>query len=431
MIALGMRKKEIFIGVFFCISSLVSIGQSNISSDSGFFQKAYDESFAKTSDPYSAKPWYSKLKLGGYMQFRLNVKSNPDMECAQCDATYGGQQGFVIRRMRLKLSGFIHPKMYFYFQTDFASDGTNLGQLRDAYFDVYVNKNNTLWVRFGQSKVLYGFDNMQSSQNRIPLDRSDPINSAIKNERDLMMSFYYTPIEKKKIFKDLIDKGLKGSGNYGMLSMGFYNGQTANSVIPENNNSIHGVAHFTMPTQLKGGQYMEYSLHSYLGRYQTSDVSDGVTASGQLDDAGNEISARGAFFDDARVAGSFMLYPQPIGFQMEYNVGTGPQYDLLTNSIRNDFLHGGYVMLMGNLKIGKAKIYPFTRLQYYQGGKKFELDARKYDMAEFEIGTEWSPFYPFEVQITYSYARRDYSDASRPINNNTGHLLRFQFQVNY
>ena len=118
------------------------------------------------------------------MQFRGNAKSNPDMYCDQCDITYGGQKGFVIRRMRLKVSGFIHPKVYFYFQGDFASDGKNLGQLRDAYFDVYLDEKNTTWFRFGQSKVLFGFDNLQSSQNRIPLDRSDPINSAIKNEQN-------------------------------------------------------------------------------------------------------------------------------------------------------------------------------------------------------------------------------------------------------
>lgn len=418
------------LGVFLLHGALVS-AQSDISQDSGFFQRVYDDGFRTTSNPYSDTPWYKKLKINGYMQFRMNLKTNPNMECDQCDATYGGQEGFMIRRMRLKVSGFIHPKMYFYFQTDFASDGKNLGQLRDAYFDVYGDKNNTFWIRFGQSKVLYGFDNIQSSQNRIPLDRSDPINSAIKNERDLMLSFYYAPQKKKEIFSDLVKKGLKGSGNYGMFGLGFYNGQTANSIVPENNASLHTVLHFTNPVQLKGGQYLEYSLHGYIGKYQTSAVTDGVTASGQLDAQGNEISANGAFFDDARVATSFMFYPQPIGFQIEYNVGTGPEYDWQTNSIKNEFLHGGYFMLMGNFKVGDAKIYPFTRVQYYKGGKKFELDAREYDMAELEIGTEWSPFFPFEVQVTYSYAKRYYSDAQNPVNNNTGHLLRFQFQVNY
>ena len=409
----------------------LTFGQSDISVDTGFFQRMYDDTFEKSSNPLSAQPWYKKLSIGGYMQFRLNAKSNADMKCAQCDATYGGQQGFLIRRMRMKISGFIHPKMYFYFQTDFASDGKNLGQLRDAYFDVYTNRENTLWFRFGQSKVLYGFDNMQSSQNRIPLDRSDPINSAIKNERDLMLSVYYAPKKRKQYYEELLRKGLKGSGNYGVISAGLYNGQTANSVIPEDNHSMHGVVHFSMPFKTVKGQYWETSLHGYYGQYQTAEVTEGVTAKNQWNDNGGWISAKGAFFEDARVATSFMYYPQPFGFQLEYNVGTGPEYEWETNSIANKFLHGGYVMFIGNLKVGESKIYPFTRVQYYKGGKKFELDARKYDMAELEIGTEWSPFYPFEVQVTYAYAKRYYSDGANPVNNQTGHLLRFQFQVNY
>ena len=410
---------------------ILSYAQSDYSQEPGFLKQFYDESFRQNSNPYSVRPWYQNIKINGYMQFRSNIKSNPDMYCEQCDATYGGQKGFFIRRMRLKVSGFIHPRVYFYFQGDFASDGKNLGQVRDAYADVYLDTNNTLWFRFGQSKVMYGFDNMQSSQNRTPLDRSDPINSAIKNERDLMLSFYYTPIKRRQYFKDLVLKGLKGSGNYGMLSAGIYNGQTANAVVPEDNGSFHTVVHFALPMKTARGQYIETGLHAYYGKYQTVNVTDGVTASEQYGPDGMEISARGAFFEDARIAASFIYYPEPLGIQMEYNVGTGPEYDLTTNSIRNNFLHGGYISLLGNIKTKTSKLYPFIRLQYYKGGKKFELDARSIDMTEIEIGTEFSPYFPFEFQITYAYAKRNYSDAAMPINNQTGHLLRFQFQVNY
>jgi hypothetical protein len=44
-------------------------------------------------------------------------------------------------------------------------------------------------VRIGQSKVPYGFENLQSSQNRLTLDRNDALNSAVVNERDLVHSF--------------------------------------------------------------------------------------------------------------------------------------------------------------------------------------------------------------------------------------------------
>lgn len=34
-----------------------------------------------------------------------------------------------------------------------------------------------------------GFENLQSSQNRLPLDRNDGLNSAVSNERDLGVFF--------------------------------------------------------------------------------------------------------------------------------------------------------------------------------------------------------------------------------------------------
>ena len=108
------------------------------------------------------------------------MKTNPELRCDQCDITYGGQSNFLLRRARIKIQGWLHPQVYVYIQPDIASDGNNLGQLRDAWFEVYADKLHNFRFRIGQSKVMYGYDNMQSSQNRVPLDRSDPINSAQK-----------------------------------------------------------------------------------------------------------------------------------------------------------------------------------------------------------------------------------------------------------
>jgi hypothetical protein len=48
-------------------------------------------------------------------------------------------------------------------------------------------------VRVGQSKVPF-FENLQSSQNRLTLDRNDALNSAVANERDL--AFFYWGLVK-------------------------------------------------------------------------------------------------------------------------------------------------------------------------------------------------------------------------------------------
>jgi phosphate-selective porin len=85
--------------------------------------------------------------------------------------------------------GQISKKVYFYIQPDFASatSSTNYHfvQIRDAYFDIGIDDKNEFRFRVGQSKVPFGFENMQSSQNRLPLDRNDALNSAVTNERDL------------------------------------------------------------------------------------------------------------------------------------------------------------------------------------------------------------------------------------------------------
>jgi hypothetical protein len=148
-----------------------------------------------------AKPieWFRKISLRGYAQIRYNklLETNPDLGCEQCDKSWGGDNGFFFRRIRLIVFGQVHERVYVYIQPDFASSASssamNFAQIRDAYFDVGLDKDNQWRLRFGQSKVPYGFENLQSSQNRIPLDRNDGINSALSNERDIGVFVYWAP----------------------------------------------------------------------------------------------------------------------------------------------------------------------------------------------------------------------------------------------
>jgi hypothetical protein len=83
------------------------------------------------------------------------------------------------------------------------------------------------------------------------------------------------------------------------------------------------------------------------------------------------------------------VYPQPFGFQAEYNVGKGPQYNPRNNTIETRRLHGGYAQAMYMRKYQGQTFTPFARYQYYSGGKKFELDARRYLVRDLELGLEW------------------------------------------
>ncbi|HYG19293.1 MAG TPA: porin [Ohtaekwangia sp.] len=368
-------------------------------------------------------PWYKKINIRGYAQLRYNklLETNPELKCEQCDKSWGGENGFFFRRIRIILYGQVHERVYFYIQPDFASSpgsgALNFGQIRDAYFDVGLDKANTFRIRIGQSKVPFGFENLQSSQNRLPLDRNDALNSAVANERDLGMFFYWAPSKIRERFSYLVSSGLKGSGDYGIVGFGLYNGQTANR--NDENGDPHVVARISYPLQLGRKQIIEPGLQAFRGKSVVSAVTAGV--------AGKESFE----YLDQRAAASIVVYPQPFGFSAEYNVGTGPEYNPTTNTIEQRNLKGGYAMASYFLDIKDQVLIPFVRYQYYNGGKKHEPDARSYHVKELEIGAEWQLFKNFEMVAMYTISERRFEDGGKPDNFQKGRLLRLQFQLNF
>ena len=376
------------------------------------------------NDDEPEEKWYDKFSIRGYVQVRYNrlLETNPDLKCEQCDESWGENGGFSLRRIRVVFSGQINKRVYFYVQPDFASDVTgklHFGQLRDAYFDLGFDDKNEWRVRLGQSKIPYGFENMQSSQNRLPLDRNDGINSSLKNERDLGAFFYWAPDEKRQLFSSLVKDGLKGSGDYGVFAFGAFNGQTANTA--DENNSLHVVARLSYPFEI-GDQVFEPGIQAYTGKYVMMDdqLSDGVKTNANLN------------YTDQRAALSLVLYPKPFGIQAEYNIGRGPEFNKATDSIEVKRLHGGYVTLSYMLNLKKDHVLiPFVRGQYYDGGKKFELDARSYEVREFEVGFEWQPVKQFELVAMYTISSRRFEDFLNQDNLQKGNLLRLQAQINF
>ncbi len=371
-----------------------------------------------------AKKWYDNISIRGYTQIRYNrlFETNENLGCEQCDRSWGKDGGFFMRRMRVIFFGQINKNVYLYVQPDFASspstDRLHFAQIRDAYFDVGLDNDNESRIRIGQSKIPYGFENLQSSQNRIPLDRNDALNSAVSNERDIGLLYYWAPKEKRKLFAKLVNDGLKGSGDYGIFAFGAYNGQTANN--PELNNEPHIVSRFTYPFEYKN-QIIELGLQAYTGKWvmPKANLSTGVKTNANLN------------YLDQRVAGTFVLYPKPFGILAEYTSGKGPEFNKVTDSVEVMPLNGGYVTLSYLAKLNKQILIPFIRYQYYDGGKKHERDARSYTVKEFEIGGEWQVNKNFELVINYTISNRRYEDFLRQNNQQTGNLLRIQAQVNF
>ncbi|MGL4630491.1 MAG: porin [Leadbetterella sp.] len=391
--------------------------------------------------PKPTTPWYNNFSIRGYVQVRYNrlLETNPDLKCEQCDRSIGRDGGFFIRRTRIIFSGQLSKQVYLYLQPDFASSasttGLHFGQLRDAYFDVGLDKSNEFRIRIGQSKVPFGFENMQSSQNRLPLDRNDALNSALSNERDLGVVFMYAPKKIRNQFASFVKDGFKGSGDYGVFAFGVYNGQTANR--PELNDEPHMVARITYPFAVKN-QVIEPSIQAYTGNWEmgTDQLSSGIKSF-------NDSTYKN-LFTDRRIAGTLNIYPKPLGILAEYNVGTGPEYNPATKRIENQKLKGGFVTVSYMIQSKGHTIFPFFRGQYYDGGKKHERDARSYTVKEYELGIEWQPSKNFEFVAMYTMSERRFDDYTVQVdfekknptkkfegNIQKGNLLRLQAQVNF
>lgn len=389
----------------------------------------------------SKKKWYDKVSIRGYAQFRFNEVVHTDPGSAppnhSGDSSINEDRNFLIRRARLVLSGDVHENVFVYVQADFASGVPNssdqeyYAQMRDWYADLYVTTDQVHRFRVGQSKIPYGWENLQSSSNRIPLDRADGMNSAQRNERDLGIIYYYTPLWVQDIFEEVMEKNLKGSGNYGMFGVGVYNGQGGS--LRDQNSDIHTVVRMTYPIKTVNGQIMELGIQGYTGQYVVLGspiLPDGVGPA--ITPAG---TGAGNGHLDQRLGGSLIIYPQPWGFQSEWNIGRGPslnddQTDVVTRS-----LYGGYAMLFYKYDSPTmGTFFPYARYSHYRGGYKTARNAPFSVMNDWEMGCEWQFNSSVELTAAYLFADRTNQSASTSRESYlpfVGDVLRFQLQVNY
>lgn len=346
-------------------------------------------------------PWYERFTLRGYAQFRFNrlYASDDDFGNPFGDSANVDDNSFSIRRARLVVSGDVTSFLAVYLQADFA--GAN-AKMRDWYGDIFLDKAETLRFRIGQQKIPYGWENMQSSQNRAPLDRSDGINSGVPGERDLGLMLYWAPASSRALFKELVQSGLKGSGDYGVVGVGIYNGQTLN--VDDENENRHVVARVSYPLEL-GSQVLELGVAGYVGKFNV----DSPTGS-----AGN--------FRDMRAEAQVVLYPKPIGFQAEYNIGKGPEHDLATDTVEVRGLHGGYAMVIAHV----GDFFPFARAGYYDGGLKHDTLAPHSVVKELIVGTEWQFRKVIELTAEVDVASRELDEIEE-----RGVVVRLQAQLNY
>lgn len=368
------------------------------------------EIFAAVGNVLRGK-WYERLTLRGYTQFRYHAlidKSGDGDWFAPADRSVADDTTFLIRRGRLIISGDVTDRLYVYVQPDMNAspgDGDFSLQMRDLYADIALDRDKEFRIRVGQSKVPFGFVNLQSSQNRIPLERPDPINSAAEGERDIGVYLFWAPQELRDRFRDLVREGLKGSGDYGVLALGVYSGQGLNRL--DLNDSVHWLARLTYPFALGGRQIIEPGIQAYWGKFVPR-----LRAIPVGDESVEPASAKSGV-TDRRLGVSFVLYPQPFGIEAEWNIGEGPTLRDDYSEIRSRFLHGGYVQASYRTDIDYGELYPVLRWQYYDGGRKFARNAPGVRVSEFDLGFEWAPVPEVELATMYTYTpfRTDSSDA--------------------
>lgn len=90
-----------------------------------------------------SKKW-DWVDISGYTQLRYNelFETNPNLECEQCDKSWGTGVGLYFRRLRFSFDFHLNPQLTFTIQPDFGGliEGGTPVTLRDMYFEYRFDK---------------------------------------------------------------------------------------------------------------------------------------------------------------------------------------------------------------------------------------------------------------------------------------------------
>lgn len=376
-----------------------------------------------------AGKWYEKIGLRGYTQFRFSTVGQgegPDLE-VPADRSVNERDTFIIRRGRLVFSGDATNHLYLYAQSDFnGSTGASEYslQMRDLYADIAFDREKAFRVRLGQSKVPFGWVNMQSSSNRAALERPDALNTAVEGERDYGAYFMWAPPEARRRFRDLTSLGLKGSGDYGVVAVGLYNGQGPNR--GDQNGRPHVIGRWAYPFKLASGQFLELGVQAYHGTFVTPTQS--ITAPGFSVTPSLPVNG----VTDERIGVTAVWYPQPFGLEGEWNVGRGPELSDDLTRIERRGLNGGYLQASYRRADGGRSLFPFARWQYYDGGRKFARNAPHDRVNELDLGLEFARWAELELTMVYTRTFERTRTSTFPFGiTKNANRLGFQAQWNY
>jgi hypothetical protein len=356
--------------------------------------------------------WYERLTMFGYGMLRYNRAGQPNgqlrtyHDASVGDKNSGAQPGFFFRRIRWVVTGQISDHVSVFIQPDLASNisgNTHALSMRDAYGDWNFDKNKEFRLRVGLQRVPCSFDNYQASRVRMAIDRADSTNSCAQSERDMGLSFMWTPKIAQARYKQMLDY-MYGPGDYGVFNMAVYNGQGLNA--QEANDDKHVGMRLSWPFELPGGRLMEVGANAMKGSFVVNHGAFSSAAPTTLISFNQSGSTGSRSYRDERV--NFYVYypPQPWGFIAEYVTGHGPKRGD-DGIVRTSSLYGGYFQGHYQWKysdVGLANFY--GRWQEYHGGLKFQTGAPNDEMKEIELGIAWQPDPQWEFTTAYTFTQR-------------------------
>ncbi len=388
---------------------------------------------AKMAEGPKKAAWYETLKIDGYTQVRQTEQLNDAAKLIgglPADRSVDPVQSIVIRRARFKITGDI-GRVSLYTQFDLAASvdsGTsrNLGlQTRDIYADIALDEDREHRIRVGVSKVPYGWVNLQSSQNRLAIERPEALNSAVEGERDQGVYYMYADKASRALFKKHNAEGFKGSGDYAVFAAGFFSGAGLNKA--DNNGEVHSLVRFTYPWVTASGQMYEAGIGGYAGRFMVTPAA--ITGVGTPVAATQRQTTDG--FKDRRASAHFIMFPQPWGIEAEWTSGQGPQLNDARTIIDECHLEGGYVQASYRYQYGEgSELIPFVRWNYYDGARKFGTNAHKMVVNDLDLGFEWQWRPEVELSMMYSLTG-ERTNATGTAIIKDARRLAIQLQFNY
>ena len=264
----------------------------------------------------AAASWADKVKVSGYGQARWENYS--DTGGVTSGSANSISNKFYLRRLRPTIAAAVNDRTGVIFQFDTIESSSkaydsnekkyyNLadkaGQWKLGLIEGFLSHkltpdgNYTLYV--GQREVPFGFDTPRSSSRILALERIEILRRMIPDEVDTGAWVQWSP-ECKRAMMNKMGADLLTEGDFGMVSVGVYDGQGRNQ--SAQTGSKHMSGRFNYPFMI-GDRYAEAGVSTFKGEFM------------------NDITNSKLITNDSLHGAHFVFPAQPFGVEIESYTG--------------------------------------------------------------------------------------------------------------